>query len=469
MSDHSSIRVTCLGAAGTVTGSAYLVETGQARLLVDFGMFQGGKESQALNVLPEAVNPARLDAVVLTHAHLDHCGRLPLLTQAGFAGSVLATTATIELTSLILKDSAKVQAQDLEKVNRRRERAGEPPEAPLYTLAQVERTLTQLRPADYHTPVAVAPGVEALFVEAGHMLGSASVRLLIQTGDGPKHLVFSGDLGPRRAPILREFEPFTRADLVFLESTYGDRDHKPFTETVEEFTAIVKEAVARRGRVLVPTFAVGRAQVLTLMMAWLFRQRLVAPFPVFLDSPMAIEASRIYLRHEELFDNEMLAFLRHGSLMQDLATLKATATADESKQINDVPGPCVIFAGAGMCNAGRILHHLRNHLWKPETAVIFAGFQSEGSLGRLLVEGAKDVRIFGEKIAVRGRVHTLGGFSAHAGQTDLLTWFSALSASRPRVILTHGEAKARAGLAEKLRQRYQTQAHLPALNETITL
>jgi metallo-beta-lactamase family protein len=452
-----------------VTGSAYLVETGRARVLVDFGMFQGGKDCQALNVLPEGLIPDRLDAVVLTHAHLDHTGRLPLLAKAGYAGPIYATGATIELTGLILRDSAKVQAQDLERHNRRRERAGQPPDAPLYTLVEVEQILGRLQPVPYHQPVAVAPGVRTVFVEAGHMLGSASLQLLIGSDGGERRVVFSGDLGPRSAPILREFEPFTQADLLFLESTYGNRDHKPFKETIEEFTAIMQEAVAKRGRVLVPTFAVGRAQVLTLMMAGLFRRGVVPRIPVFLDSPMAIEASRIYLRHEELFDDEMLEFLREGSLMADLATLKATPTADDSKQINDVPGPCVILAGAGMCNAGRILHHLRNHLWRPETSVIIAGFQSEGSLGRMLVEGAEEVRIFGETIAVKARVHTLGGFSAHAGQTDLLKWFSALAGARPKVVLTHGEAKARTALAGRLLEQFHTTALLPVLGETVTL
>jgi len=469
MNDSASIRVTCFGAAGTVTGSAYLVETGSHRLLVDFGMFQGGKECQAMNLVPPGLEPLRLDAVLLTHAHLDHTGRLPLLAKAGYRGPIHATEATIELAGLILRDSAKVQAQDLERHNRKLERAGAPPAEPLYTLPDVEQILGHFQPVPYHQPVPIVPGVKAVFVEAGHMLGSASIQLLVGADGAERRVVFSGDLGPHSAPILREAEPFTRADLLFLESTYGDRDHKPFKDTTDEFTAIVKEVVAQRGKLLVPTFAVGRAQVLSLTLAWMFRKQLVPHFPVFLDSPMAIEASRIYLRHQELYDDELQAFLREGSLMADLSSLKPTATADESKAINDVPGPCLIMAGAGMCNAGRILHHLRNNLWRPETSVIIAGFQSEGSLGRMLVEGAKEVRIFGETIAVKAKVHTLGGFSAHAGQTDLLKWFSVMSASRPQVVLTHGETKARTALAEKLRADFKTVAKLPRFGETVTL
>ena len=462
-------RVTCLGAAGTVTGSAYLVEAAGRRLLVDFGMFQGGKECHDLNTIPAVLDPRRLDAVLLTHAHLDHTGRLPLLVKAGFHGPIHATEATVELAGLILRDSAKVQAQDLERHNRRRQRAGETPEEPLYTIAEVEQILSRFQMVPYHQPVPVAPGVRAIFVEAGHMLGSASLQLLVGEGEATRRIVFSGDLGPRSAPILREFETFSQADLLFLESTYGNRDHKPFKETTDEFVAIVKDVVARQGRVIIPTFAIGRAQVLTWILAWMFRERLVPRFPVFLDSPMAIEATRIYLRHQELFDDQMLEFMHNGSIMADLSSLKATATADESKAINDVPGPCLIMAGAGMCTAGRVLHHLRNHLWRPDTAVVIAGFQSEGSLGRMLVEGAKEVRIFGERIAVKGRVHTLSGFSAHAGQTDLLKWYSALANSRPQVVLTHGEGVARETLAHKLRADFRVNSTLPGLGDTVTL
>lgn len=464
------MNITPYGAAGgEVTGSAYLVETSQAKILVDCGLFQGGKEAEARNRAPTGGSARQLDAVVLTHGHLDHTGRLPLLTLAGFAGPIYATPATIEMTALILRDSAKVQAQDLERHNRKRARAGEPPLDPLYSHADVERVLQQLRAAPYHDPFPVAPGIRARLVEAGHMLGSTSLQLLIDDGGRERAVVFSGDLGPLGAPILRDYEPFCRAEAVVLESTYGDRDHRPFRETVEQFVAVLQEAVADRGKVLVPTFAVGRAQLLTLLLASIFRKRLVKPFPVFLDSPMAIEASKIYQQHIELFDDEMLEFLREGSIERDLATLHLTATADESKRINDVPGPCLVMAGAGMCNAGRILHHLKQNLWRPESHVVIVGYQVHGSLGRLLVEGEKRVSIHGEKIAVKGKVHTLGGFSAHAGQTDLLQWFAAIAPSQPRVILTHGEDNARRTLARRIQEAHRLKALLPGLEETVTI
>jgi metallo-beta-lactamase family protein len=467
MTNPAEISVTLLGAAGDVTGSAYAVSTSQSRVLVDFGMFQGGKRADLLNTVPRELKPKRLDAVLLTHAHLDHTGRLPLLARAGYTGPIYATPATIELTGLILRDSAKVQAQDAERHNRKRLRAGQDPVPPLYGIGEVEAVLAQLRPVPYREPVPVARGVQARFVEAGHMLGSSSIELLVASADSQRSVVFSGDLGPAGAPILKDFEPFRRADMVFLESTYGDRNHRAFGDTVNEFVDILKAAVARKGKVLIPTFAVGRAQVLTTLLAYIFRQRLLDPFPVYLDSPMAIEASKIYAHHPELYDEEMLAMIREHPIADDLRTLQATATPDESRRINDCTGPCLVMAGAGMCNAGRILHHFRNNLWRPETSVVIVGFQSEGTLGRQLVDGKKMVKVFGEPVRVHARVHTLGGFSAHAGQDDLLRWFKAMAESRPRTILTHGEAKAREALAGSIRERHAIDCVRPKLGDVV--
>lgn len=463
------MKITVLGAAGgEVTGSAYLVETPRARLLVDCGLFQGGRKVDDLNHTPLGATVMPLDAVLLTHAHLDHTGRLPLLAQAGYAGPLFATPATIDMTGLILRDSAKVQMQDADRTNRHLA-AGEKPIVPLYTLSDVEKLLPHLQAVPYHKSVAVAPGVQARFVEAGHMLGSASIQLLVEEGGARRTVVFSGDLGPLGAPILRDSEPFAQADLVFLESTYGDRDHRPLAATIAEFIAILQQAVARRGKVIVPTFAVGRAQLLTALVAGIFRQKLIPPFPVFLDSPMAIEASHIYDRHPELFDEETTAFLQAKPIARDLATMRWTATAEESKQINAISGPCLIMAPSGMCNAGRILHHLRHNIGNPEAHVLIVGFQGRGTIGRQLVDGAKEIFVYGERYTVRARIHTLGGFSAHAGQTDLLKWFAPLASARPRVVLTHGEDGPRQALAASIASRHGLTAVLPALGETVTL
>jgi len=464
------MKVTLHGAAGgEVTGSAYLVETSQARLLVDFGMFQGVAKAEQRNRIPRDLNPRKLDAVLLTHAHLDHSGRLPMLVKGRFDSPVFGTSATGEMTNLILRDSAKVQAQDFERINRRRQRAGQKPLEPLYRVEDVEAAMSLFRPVPLNDPVEVAPGVTARWAEAGHMLGSASIHLTLTDESGTKTAVFSGDLGPKNAPILKDAEPFREAQTVFLESTYGGRNHKPFQDTVQEFLKVLQTAISRNGKVLVPTFAVGRAQLLLVILAGIFRRNLLPKFPVFLDSPMAIEATQIYRQHAELFDDDLIRAIKEHPLEDDLNTLQATVTAEESKALNHVHGPCLIMAGAGMCNAGRILHHLRQNLWRSETHVIFVGYQGDGTLGRRLVDGAKQVSIFGERIAVRATVHTLGGFSAHAGQEDLLVWLSAVAPCRPRVIVTHGEENNQRALAEKIHEKYHLPAEIPRLGDAVTL
>jgi metallo-beta-lactamase family protein len=461
------MKITVVGAAGgEVTGSAYYVQTRTASVLVDCGLFQGGRKSEALNRPPTSPRQ-KIDAVLLTHGHLDHTGRLPLLAKRGHSMPVFATPATIDMAALILRDSARLQVSDNERKNRKRARAGEPPQEPLYTPEDAEKIIQCLRPVPYQKPFQVAPGIQAIWAESGHMLGSASIQLLVEEDGRTRRVVFSGDLGPKGALILKDFEPFKHADLVFLESTYGDHDHRPFDETVDEFVRIVKDTVEQRGKILVPTFAVGRAQLITGLLAWMFRTKKVRPFPIFLDSPMAIEATNIYMRHRELFDEGMTKFLAERPLRADLKTMKLCPTAQDSMKINEQPGPCLVMAGAGMCNAGRILHHLKANLWKPDTHVLIVGYQGDGSLGRRLVNGEKMVSIFGEKIVVKAKVHTLGGFSAHAGQTDLLTWFSAIAPSKPRVVLTHGEDEPRQILAQKIQQRFKLKAALPRMGETI--
>ncbi len=463
------MKITIVGAAGgEVTGSSYFVQTAKGKVLVDCGLFQGGKKSEALNRPPTSPKQ-KIDAVLLTHAHLDHTGRLPLLIKRGHEVPVYATPATIEMTSLILRDSARIQTSDSERRNRKRQRAGEMPEEPLYTPEHAEEVIQCLKPVPYGQPVTVAPGIQAIWAESGHMLGSTSIQLIVEEDGKKKRVVFSGDLGPKGALILKDFEPFKEADMVFLESTYGDHDHRPFMETVEEFVRIVQETVEKKGKILVPTFAVGRAQLLTGLLGWMFRNKKVKPFPIFLDSPMAIEATNIYTRHRDLFDEGMTKFVAEKPLRADLKTMTLSVTAEDSRKINDVPGPCLIMAGAGMCNAGRILHHLKQNLWKPDTHVMIVGYQGHGSLGRQLVEGKKEVSIHGEKIAVKATIHTMGGFSAHAGQKDLLAWFSVLAPKKPRVILTHGEDGPREKLAGEILRRFKIKCEVPKMKDVITL
>jgi metallo-beta-lactamase family protein len=450
-----AIKLTFHGAAGTVTGSAYHLQTSRASVLIDFGMFQGFSHHEEQNIVPRTLDVTKLDAVLLTHAHLDHTGRLPLLAKQDFRAPIYCTEATIPLSGLILRDSAHLQAMDAERVNRKRQRAGEAPLEPLYTAEHVEKILPQFKAVPYDQATEVAPGIRARWVEAGHMLGSASLQLCVQDGGATKTIVFSGDVGPKGAPILQDAVGFEKADVVVMESTYGDRDNKVLSETVAEFESIVKAAVARKSKILVPVFAVGRTQLLLYLLAQMFRQKAVPKFPIFLDSPMAVEATKIYWENLDLFDDEFKALNRERPLTEDLNTLKATPTAQDSMALNDLAGPCLIMAGSGMCNGGRILHHLKQNLWREGTCVLIVGYQGEGSLGRRLVDGHKEVSIFGEKIAVKASVHTLNGFSAHAGQTELLRWFGQMADCHPRTFLTHGEERGRQPLAEKLAARYQ--------------
>ena len=463
------IKLTFHGAAGTVTGSAYHLQTSRASVLVDFGMFQGFGHQEDLNILPAALDVKKLNAVLLTHAHLDHTGRLPLLAQHGYQGPIFCTEPTIPLTGLVLRDSAHLQAMDVERANRKRQRAAEHLLTPLYTAQHVEQVLPLFKAVPYDAPVEVAPGIRARWVEAGHMLGSASLQVCIQEEGRTKTIVFSGDVGPRGAPILKDAAGFEKADVVVMESTYGDRDNKPLKETVDEFEAILKTAVEHESKMLVPVFAVGRTQLLIYLLAEMFRQKIVPKFPVYLDSPMAVEATKIYWEHLDWFDEDFQMLRRDRPWMEDLNAVKATPTPQDSMALNEAPGPCLIMAGSGMCNGGRILHHLKQNLWRENTRVLIVGYQAEGSLGRRLVDGEKIVSIFGEKIAVKASVHTLNGFSAHAGQTDLLRWIGKLAAVRPRVFLTHGEARGREPLAKLIQQRYSLRVELPLLGNSVDL
>ena len=463
------MKITLHGAAGHVTGSAYQVQTSQANVLVDFGVFQGSREEDELNKVPRQLTAAPLDAVILTHGHLDHTGRLPLLVKAGYRGPIFATAATIELTGLILRDGAKIQAQDCDRINRKRERAGEPPIQPPYDMDDVDQAIKQMREAAYNTPIEIARGIRVRLVDSGHMLGSVSIEMTVDDGGKKKVVVFSGDIGPRGLPILKDSVSFDYADLVFMESTYGDRDHKSAAETQKEAFTAIRAAIQRKGKILVPAFVIGRAQQLQYEMTKAFRDGTLPRFPVYIDSPMAVAAIAIYARHLELLDEEADRLRKDEKFLQEVRAVNLCESADDSKAINGKSGPLMVIAGAGMCNAGRILHHLKQNLWKPETLVMIVGYQAAGTLGRQLVDGAQYVNIFGEKIAVAARVVTLGGYSAHAGQTDLLNWLAPAAKSKPQVVLSHGEPRGQKPLARLILERFGITAKLPVLGETIEL
>ncbi|MFN0058099.1 MAG: MBL fold metallo-hydrolase [Planctomycetota bacterium] len=467
------MRITLCGAAGEVTGSCYWIEHDGHSILVDCGLFQGDRNAGERNRRPFPFAAREIEAVLLTHAHLDHTGRLPMLVRDGFTGPIHATPASMEIARLILDDSAAIQVADAERMRRRALRQDGYSAEPLYLPEHVEKAIRLLRPARYNKSFTVVPGLAARFVDSGHILGSTSIELIAtsrrETGSQPQRVIFSGDIGPRGTPLLRDPVTFEHAELVFLESTYGTHDHRSLAATTAEFEQILAAAGRNRDKVLIPAFAVGRTQQLFYHLAEAVRTGRIPRFPIFLDSPMAIEATELYRRFDSLYDVEAAALATRNQFEVDLSELKYARTPADSIALNDLPGPCLIIAGAGMCTGGRIVHHLKHNLWKEECVVIMVGYQANGTLGRQLVNGAEEVRIFGEPVRVRARVHTLGGFSAHAGQSELADWFAPLAKSRPRLVLTHGEPKARAALTGVIEQRFGLSAESPTYGDVVEL
>jgi metallo-beta-lactamase family protein len=464
------ISIRLCGAAGEVTGSGYLVESPASRVLVDFGVFQGGADSRERSRSLGPVDPTRLDAVVLTHAHIDHSGRLPLLTAAGYSGPLFASHATLDLTEILLADMARLEREDIRRANRRRRRAGEPELEPLYTPEDIDRLHARARPLRMGRPAYVAPGVRARLFEAGHILGSTSLELAIQDAGRERTLVFSGDVGPCGAPILRDPEKPTVADLVVMESTYGGRDRAPAAETVERFKQIVEQAARNHERVIIPAFAVGRTQVILYYLAEAVREgRLPRDFPIYLDSPMAEKATQAVIDHPELYDEEAAELRRRRQVRADLRGLRVTESIADSMTLNESDHACIVISASGMCEGGRIVHHLKHNLWRPNANVLLVGYMAEGTLGRQLADVAPRVEIFGEQVVVRAQIHRLDGFSAHAGHTELLEWLAEVAPSRPRVVLTHGEDEARAALAAAILERYGIEAERPQLGDVIAL
>jgi metallo-beta-lactamase family protein len=463
------MRIHFHGAAGDVTGSAYHVVTDEASVLIDCGFFQGRKEESAKNRRKANLEGGRLDAVVLTHGHLDHIGRLPLLTRKGYKGPIYGTRPTLEIATVILKDSLNLQKQDLKRQNQKRAQEKLPPLEPLFEEADVRKLRPLATAVKYNQRFEVAPGMTARLVDAGHVIGSASVELTVKENGRRKVVVFSGDLGPRGAPLLKDPEPFNEADAVIMESTYGDRKHRSMYNTAIEGREIIAKAIQNKAKVLVPVFAVGRTQLLLYLLAGAFKRKTLPPIPIYLDSPMAIEATRIYGRNNELFDEEALAMVQSGELRRSLSVATPCSKPGESRALNNVKGPSLIMAGSGMCTGGRIMHHLRHNLPDPDTAVLIVGFQSQGTLGRKLVDGAKKVRILGQEVPVRASIHTMGGFSAHADQQGLFDWYSVMAPSRPRTIITHGEDRARDAFSTLLNTSFGVHPERPSLGDVIEI
>ena len=446
MSDVPSIQF--LGAAGTVTGSAHLVRAGGKTVLLDCGLFQGLKELRERNWREFPFEPDELDAVVLSHAHIDHCGRLPLLVRRGFRGPIYCTGATRSLVGVMLPDAAHLQEEEAERANWRGY-SKHKPALPLYTLADAEAVLELLESRPYGKLFPVADGVRARFHRAGHILGAASVELEIPGC----RLVFSGDVGRYDRPILRDPETPPVADVLLCESTYGDRSHAPAEQADADLARVITDGADRGGAILVPAFAVGRTQELLWMLRALEEAGRIPTLPIYVDSPMAIEVTELYSRHQEEHDTEMRALVRTEGDDWYGRRVRLTRSPEESKKLNRLTGPVIIIAASGMATGGRILHHLSLRLDDPRTTVLLVGFQSAGTRGRLLKDGATELRMFGQLVPVRATVETLDAMSAHAGQDELLRWLSGFTKPPRATYLVHGEPAAAAGLETQLRRR----------------
>jgi len=455
------------GADQDVTGSCHLVQCGNTRLLIDCGFYQGSRELDAENAEPFGFDPTSIDCVQLTHAHLDHCGRLPLLVKRGFSGKIVATAASRELAGLVLLDTAQLQEEEAAHRGPEASRpsAGAPP-SPLYTARDALQTMDRFNAAAvYGTSISIAPGITATFLDAGHILGSASVLLDLQEGGTHRAVLLSGDLGNAGRPILRNPAAPPKVDAVVIETTYGDRRHKPIGPSVEELYTAISEAFQRGGNAIIPTFALERAQeLLFFLRQGVDSGRLPGTMQVFLDSPMAISATEIFEHHPECYGDKTRALFSEGRDPFMVPGLHFTRERSASQAINRIRTGAVIMAGSGMCTGGRVRHHLRHNLARPESAIIFVGYAGRGTLARRIIDGAETVGIFGEEVAVHASIHTINGFSAHADQPELLAWHAHTNASR--TFLVHGESDAMKCFATLLKT---TKVEMPAPHDSVTL
>ncbi|MEI7428948.1 MAG: MBL fold metallo-hydrolase [Betaproteobacteria bacterium] len=470
------MRIGFFGAAGEVTGSCTLVETGNTRFLVDCGMFQGGAEARTknINALNFGFNVRDLDFVLLTHAHIDHSGLLPRLAVLGFRGPIYTTPATVDLLEVLLPDSAHIQEKEAEWQLRHRHRRGKEVlrvAAPLYTVAQAQTTLQLLQAVQFGTPLQASETVQVCFHEAGHILGSAWLEVTVSGEGKPRKLVFSGDLGMPDRPVLHDPEKvIPEADLLLIESTYGNRQHRSMQETEDEIVDAVQRTRATHGNLVIPSFAVGRTQEIIYLLADLVRRKRIDALKVFVDSPMANSATRITLAHRELLDRDTRDLITWIQAHPEKMKIEFVADVEHSRALNEVRSGAVIISASGMCDAGRIKYHLRENLPRSECSLLITGFQAAGTLGRRLVDGARLVHIFGQPIPVKARIYTVGGLSAHADQPALLNWLRGFHKPPGQTFVIHGEASASASFVEALKtQLGWTAVRSPTRGEFITL
>ncbi len=465
------IEIRFLGAAQNVTGSRYCVDSDGVRFLVDCGMYQE-REYRGRNWEPFPVPAESVNAVLLTHAHIDHCGLLPKLSREGFRGPIYCTSATADLVRIMLLDSAKIQEEDAaykKKRHQREGRTGPHPEVPLYNSDDAQACFTLLTPVEYRQPVEVGPGVSVTFHDAGHVFGSAMLRVSVRQQGAERVLLFSGDMGRWDRPILKDPTIFEEGDYVVTESTYGDRLHEGADTIAEELAEVVNSTMQAGGNVIVPSFALERAQEVLYYLNRLLIEDRIPPIKVFLDSPMAVRITDVFEQNPEFYDKEMKRLVRLGNSPFDFPGLTLIRTVDESRAINEVVKGAMVIAGSGMCTGGRIKHHLRHHISRRESTVLFVGYQAIGTLGRRIVEGADEVRILGRKHKVRARVAEIQGFSAHADRDDLWRWLTGLRGIPRHIFVTHGEPETAASYADFIRERTGWKVSVPKYGERAVL
>lgn len=459
------MRLKFIGGASSVTGSCYHLSTGGKKILVECGMRQGDDSAEA-NQREFPFDPKEVDLVIITHAHIDHSGMLPRLYREGFRGTVVMTPATRDVVEPLLFDSAEIQADDAVWLTRKALRAGKKPVEPLYTSEDVRGMLPLITVMPYGRVFDAVDGLKCRFLDAGHILGSASVEVSFTSEGKERKIVFSGDIGKTGNPIVRDPERPVEADYVVMESTYGSRDHRPIGESIDELAGVIKSTFKQGGNVYIPSFAVGRTQDLLYVLNRLARDGRLYRTDVYLDSPLAEEITRVYVAHPECYDEEAREFFTTGAV--DSIRLHFTRTVRESMALNRRKSGAVVIAGSGMCQGGRIRHHLKHNLWRRECSVVFVGYQARGTLGRKIVDGARAVRILGDDVAVLSSIHTINGFSAHAGRSELIDWLGALETT-PRIYLVHGEDESEESLAEGIRERHGFEVVCPKDGESVEL
>ena len=465
------MKVQFLGAAQTVTGSCYMIEACGKRFCIDCGMHQGNKAIEERNRNPRPYAPGNIDFILVTHAHIDHSGLLPLVVREGFSKPIYCTKATSELLDIMLQDSAHIQEMEAQWEAKKYSRRGlKNPPAALYTTEDALKTAELLHPVAYHEDFEPAPGIKVTYYDAGHILGSGSLRLEVTEDDKTTSIIFSGDIGRPQALIVRDPESPPKADYIFMESTYGDRNHKDEDISDQELADAIAYSYSKGEKVIIPAFAVERTQeILYCLHILQSKGKLPADMPVFVDSPLAIRATEVFRRNRELFDEDAQKMLHQGDDPFELPNLRYTLDAAESQSINDYKGPAIIISASGMCNAGRVRHHLKHNIWKPGASIVFVGYQAVGTPGRKIVEKASKITLFGEDMDIAARIYTINGFSAHAGQDQLLSWLEPLVHDKANVVLVHGEEKAQTTLSGLIKEKFGVTPLVPGYMEEMIL